>query len=122
MMFFPGMSGWGTVQFETFMMVFTGHVFHPGESLGEGPADHHGDDLVFGYFLFGCIPCFDGVSVPENRNRIGDFQHLFELVGDVDTGYALLLELADDSQQVGRFAFIQGGGRLVEDENPSVLA
>ena len=64
----------------------------------------------------------DGAPVPDHRDLVGDRQHLAQLVRDEQHGAAPAGELADDDEEVVDLAGREHGRRLVEDEQPGVVA
>src|SRR5207245_9772748 len=96
------------------------HIGHRGfTSLGrwELAADHELGELSAGH-----IPRVDAgyrASSPHHCDRVGDGQHLFELVRDEDDGDALALELSKMLEQILRFLRNEDRGWLVEDQDAS---
>ncbi len=63
----------------------------------------------------------DGLAVADDGDGVGDLLDLVELVADHDAGDALGAQTRDEVEQVLRVALVEGGGRLVEDEQLDVL-
>ena len=59
----------------------------------------------------------DLLAAPEDRDAVGDLQHLVELVADEDDRLAVRLQAADDPEQLAGLLRRQHRGRLVEDED-----
>ncbi len=89
-----------------------------GEDGGEVAAGHEADEGA-GVGAGGGAG-FDGFAVAEDGDAVGDAAELFEAVGDVDDARALGAEAADDFEEAAGFAFGEGGGGFVEDEDADV--
>ena len=58
----------------------------------------------------------DRGAAPDDRDLVGDLEHLVELVRDEDDGEALLLEPAQRVEELVDLLGHEDGGRLVEDQ------
>ncbi len=77
-------------------------------------ADHHGGELFF--VRLSRRRRADHLAAAQDRDAIGDLQHLVELVGDEDHRGAEVLQRADHPEQLVGLLRGQDRGRLVEDE------
>ncbi len=59
--------------------------------------------------------------VADDRHRIGNFCHFVQLMGDIDAGHALRLEVLDEIEKDARFGCRQRRCRLVENEQLRIL-
>ena len=75
---------------------------HAGEPFLGRPLARHGVDLP---------------PSPENRDPVGDLEHLVQLVADEDDRHALALEALEDPEELRRLLRREYGCRLVEDED-----
>jgi hypothetical protein len=57
------------------------------------------------------------LTVPENGDRVGNLEELFQFVGDVEACDAFFFESSQDGMKCVHFKFVQSRGGLVEDEN-----
>ena len=81
-------------------------------------ADHQlGEVLLVG---LGRDPLADDLAAPDDRDPVGDLEHLVELVADEDDAVALGGEPPQDLEDLLGLLRRQHGGRLVEDEDPRV--
>jgi hypothetical protein len=89
------------------------------EKVGQFAPHHHGDQAV--------AVCFRGrhggdvPAIAKDRDVVGDLEDLVHLVGDVNDRDALVLERADDLEQMGNFALGNGRGRLVHDDQAGIV-
>ena len=83
--------------------------------LAQGPPDHHADELLLTdrRGLNGAHP----LPVLEDRDAVGDAQHLVEAVGHVDDGPAVLAEGPQDGEEALQLLVGQDRRRLVEDDH-----
>ena len=77
--------------------------------------DHERREAVLGRAL--ARHGLDRLAAPQNRDPVGDVEHLVELVRDEDDRLALGLERAQDREQLVRLLRRQHGRGLVEDED-----
>ncbi len=63
-----------------------------------------------------------GFTVTEDRDAIGEREHLVEPVRDVDRAHAAAPELVHDVEQHGDLLVGQRGARLVQDEHFGLFA
>ena len=59
----------------------------------------------------------DRLAAPQNRDPVGDLEHLVQLVADEDDRHALADERAQDLEELARLLRRQDGRRLVEDQD-----
>jgi len=59
----------------------------------------------------------DADAIAEDGVAIGERLHFLEEVGDVDDGFALIAEVADEGEEFFRIRLTETAGGLVEDEN-----
>ena len=59
----------------------------------------------------------DDLPATQDRDPVGDLEHLVELVGDEDHGQALANERAQDLEELARLLHSQDCRRLVEDQH-----
>jgi hypothetical protein len=67
-----------------------------GRDVGQGPADHHADDLIdrnIGGAHGGHV-----ATVAHDRDAVGYQAQLFQAMRDVDDAHALLAQVADDAE------------------------
>ena len=81
-------------------------------------ADHQLDDLCLGESRRGAGA--RQVAVAQDRDLVGDLQHLFQLVGDKDDGDAFAPDLEQQLEQIVRLVAGQRGGRLVQDQKAGI--
>ena len=60
----------------------------------------------------------DDLAAPDDRDPVGDLEHLVELVADEDDAVALVREAPQDGEDLLRLLWREHGRRLVEDEDP----
>ncbi len=87
---------------------------HAANAAVKLPPDHHVD-----HGLFGCLRPVDGAHispVTENRNAVGDVQHLVNFVGNIDDGDAPGLERFDDLEEALGFRIGQGRIGFIHDD------
>src|SRR5207302_4835108 len=89
------------------------------ESLLHLATHHQTHELLQGEVLGG--PGGHELPIPQDRHGIGDAKELLQLVGDVDAGDPLGLELSEDLHELVDLGCRQGGRRLVEYQDPGVL-
>ncbi len=82
-------------------------------------ADHHGNDLV--RRQLGGLGSSHGAAVPEHRDPVRDLEHLLQAMADVDAGHAGGLELEQQAHEARGVGLGEGGGGLVQDEDPRLL-
>ena len=87
-------------------------LFHAEQHLA---ADHHAREARLGRAL--ARNGVDPLAAPQDRDPVGDLEHLVQLVADEDDRRALLLEALDDPEQLARLLRGQHGRRLVEDQD-----
>ena len=87
-------------------------LFHAEQHLAP---DHHAREARLGRAL--ARNGVDPLAAPQDRDPVGDLEHLVQLVADEDDRRALLLEALDDPEQLARLLRGQHGGRLVEDQD-----
>jgi len=92
-----------------------------GEAVGQVPPDHPPDDPVLGHSAARRIERFDDATIANDGDRIGDRLDLLDLVGDQDRRDALGLEAAQQAEQLLAVGLVQGGRRLVEDQESDLL-
>ena len=63
----------------------------------------------------------DEPAVAQHRDGVGDPEELLELVRDVDAGDAVGLQHPQDVHELVDLGLGEGGGRLVEDQDPGIL-
>ena len=85
-----------------------------GVAVLEIAADHVLDDAVLGDL--GLRDRLDRLAVADDRHGIGDLLDLVQLVADDDRRDPLLLEAQDQIEQVVGVLVVEGGRRLVEDQ------
>ena len=83
---------------------------------GQLAADHHRRQLPGGD-RGRVVHARDRGTAPDDRDGVGDRQHLVELVRDEDDGQPLAGELAQVAEQLVDLLRYQHGGGLVEDED-----
>ena len=59
-------------------------------------------------------------TVSQDGHVVADSQNLFELVRDIDDGYAVRLEIADNAEQDFHFRGAEGGRRFVHDQDVDI--
>jgi hypothetical protein len=79
-------------------------------------ADHPLDDLVKGDFA-DRRDVANGLAVAQHDDAVGDLLNLLHLMRDVAHADAVLLELADDPEQLVHFLIGERRGRLIEHED-----
>ena len=99
---------------------FAAFALAPRKHVLDVAADHSGDDLVEGD-VGDRRDVADGLPVPQHHDPIGDLLDLLHFVGNVAHADAVLLQLADDPEEVRHFPVGQRRGRFVEDENARAL-
>ena len=60
------------------------------------------------------------LAPPDDRDPVGDLEHLVQLVADEDDRVALRGEAPEDFEDLLCLLWRQHGGRLVEDQNPGI--
>ncbi len=86
---------------------------------GQLATDHHGDDVIFAHArrrTGGNV-----LTVADDADGVGDRLHLIQLVRNVDTGDAVFTQIADDTEQHLRLLLGQGGGRLIQNQQPDLF-
>ncbi len=83
--------------------------------LAQGPPDHHADELLL--TDRGGLHGAHALAILEDRDAVGDAQHLVEAVGHVDDGPAVLAEGPQDGEEALQLLVGQDGRRLVEDDH-----
>ena len=78
-------------------------------------ADHHPRQPLLGRAL--AVDRVDPLPAPQNRDPIGDLQHLVQLVGDEDDRHALIRQGLEDLEQLARLLRGQHRRGLVEDQD-----
>ena len=107
-------------------LVTGGEILHAHDDLIKGSgfgrfdlrdltADHILEDLLTGD-LTG-FSADDDLAVTQDDGAVGQLLDLVEEVGNEEDAGALLLEVADDLEQLGLFLVGEGGGRLVEEQD-----
>ena len=85
-------------------------------------AIHHlADDAVLLDRAGLAIQRIDGAAVAQHGDAVGDPRHLVELVRDQDRGHAVGAELEQEIEQRRAVAFVEAGGRLVENQKAHLL-
>jgi hypothetical protein len=79
-------------------------------------ADHQADQIVGRHLRHRTR--FDGLTVAQHGDAVGDARQLLEPVRDVDERDVLRLELGDEREQCRDLTFGQRGGRLVHHDQP----
>ncbi len=82
------------------------------------PPNHHGDQL----FVIDLIPIngANHLAILQHRDAVGDCKDFRQAVGDKDHRRPVLLELADDGEEMLYLGSIQRGGWLVQNEHGGV--
>ena len=97
-------------------MVFPGRetVFHlaPNHSL---------DNAVFVYLIAMHTKCFNGLSIPDNSDAVGDCRNFMQLVRDENAADAFLPELPHQLQQQRAFLVVQSCRRFVQNQKSDIL-
>ena len=96
-------------------------VFPVGETVRQLAADHTADDAVLIDAAVLIVYRFDRSAVAQNGDPVSYISDLIELMGDDDRGHTLLLELQKQVEKHFGIFLIQGGGRLVENEQLHVF-
>src|SRR5690606_38141459 len=91
---------------------------HLREQVVDGTTDHHADQLALARLghLFGA----DILPVAQDAYAVGQLEHFFQPVADVDNGYAALAQRSHDFEQLVDIGFGQRGGRLVHYQDAGV--
>src|SRR6266550_3211287 len=84
-------------------------------------ADHAFDDAGFADVLGAAVDGLHRRAVAQHGDGVRDLGELIELVGDQDRGDALALEFQQQVEQRIAVAFVQAGGRLIEDQQLDFL-
>ena len=92
-----------------------------GIAVLHGAAHHALDDPVLAELVHALDQSLDGGAVPDDGGLVGAVDDLVELVGDDDGGQALLLELHQQVQQHLGVLVVEGGGGLVQNQEPHLL-
>ena len=82
---------------------------------------HRSNDAVLVHVARHHIVGLDRVAVPDDGDGVRYGGDLVELVGNHDAGDSPGLQPAHQIEQVGRIIFVQGRGRLVEDQELHIL-
>ena len=90
----------------------------PSANLGDVPTEHRGDHLELGRLGDRAGP--DPPAVAQDRDPVGDLEHLVEVVADEEQGDAGAAQASDHPEQLGHLARLERGRRLVEDHDPGV--
>ncbi len=94
---------------------FAAVAWRPREDgVGRG-ADHHAHDLVVRRVPRGSAACVPPVA--QDDEAIGDAQHLFDEVRDVDNGVPLRLEPLEHREQMVHVGGPEAARRLVQHEH-----
>ena len=93
---------------------FRVHVFHLAP-------DHVLDDLALRDALLGGIHRADRRAVADDGHGVRDLNDLLEPVRDHDDRNVLLLEFPQQGEEVLAVLLVEGGGRLVQDQQLGVL-
>ncbi|MPM74923.1 hypothetical protein SDC9_121912 [bioreactor metagenome] len=82
---------------------------------GEVPVDHQADEplLVHG----GSVQCIHLFPVPEDRDPVGQVEHLGKVVRYVEDGQPPGLQVPDEGEEAFALLHAQRGGGLVEDHH-----
>ncbi len=96
-----------------------GAVWRLGEHRGEGPAHHHADDVVDARLFRRRDP--GDLTIFHHRDPVGDPEHLFEAVRNIDDADPFGAQPGDDAMQALGIAGREDGGRLVEDDDADLL-
>ena len=88
----------------------------PGRRRADVAPDHERGEIV----LVGLrrIRSADDTTAPDDRDPVGDLEHLVQLVTDEDDAVALVGEAPQDGEDLARLLGCEHGRRLVEDEDP----
>ena len=70
---------------------------------GKLAADHHGDDVIFVHAV--SVTGTDMLPIADHADSIGYRFDFIEFVGNVNTGNTVILQIANNIQQNGRFLF-----------------
>ena len=94
-----------------------GHVLRLGtvDVQADAAAHHH----VRQGLLVGILGqhVADVLTLTQHRHAVGDLQHLMELVGDDNEGFAVGLHVAHDGEQLIRLLRRQHGGGLIQNQD-----
>ena len=82
---------------------FANRVRFAGVQRGEFTAHHHGDDVILAHAF--CFTRTDVLPVADDTDGVRNGFDLIELVRNIDAGDAVVLQVADDIEQNGRFLF-----------------
>ena len=82
-------------------------------------AHHHGDDVIFTHACG--FTRADVLPVADHADGVRNGFDLVQLVRNVDTGDAVVLQIADDVEQNRGFLFGERGRGLIKDQQPDLL-
>ena len=98
------------------------HLVLPlGVAVFHGAAHHTFDDTVLAELIHALDQGLDGGAVADDGGLVGAVDDLVELVGDNNGGQALLLKRNEQVQQHLGILVVEGGRRLVQDEQLYLL-
>ena len=80
---------------------------------------HHGDDVIFAHARG--FTRADVLPIADHADGVRNGFNLVQLVRNVDTGDAVVLQIADDIEQNRGFLFGERGRWLIEDQQPDLL-
>ena len=78
-------------------------VWFVGIQCGEFATHHHGDDVIFAHARG--FTRADVLPIADHADSIGYRFDFIEFVGNVNTGNTVILQIANNIQQNGRFLF-----------------
>ena len=91
------------------------------EHAVEVTTDHRPNDATFCGIRFSHRKGFDGSTIADDRDLVGNSANLLELVRDDDARNTLAAQAIDQVEQVRRVFVIEGSGRLIENQQFHLL-
>ena len=91
------------------------------KAMLEVAVHHLADDAVLLEHTGLAVQRIDGAAVAQHGDAVGDARHLIELVRDQHRGHALGTKLEQEIEQRRAIAFVEAGGRLVENQEAHLL-
>ena len=92
-----------------------------GEAVRDLTADHAADDAVLAEIVHAPVERFDGLSVADDGDVIGNVGNFIEFVRNDDARESLFLEPQQQIEQCPRILLVQRGGRLVQNHQFGVF-
>ena len=97
------------------------HALALREAVRQLTPDHALYYSVLGYIVHALDERFNGLAVADDRDIVRHIRHLIKLMGDDDGREAVFLESYQQIQQRAGIGFVEGGRRLIQNEELCVL-